>query len=368
MKKDKLRDLEQRSIPSLILSYSITTFAALALNSIYTVTDAVFIGRGIGAEALGGITAVLPFTILQGAISTMLGGGAAILVSQLLGKNNKKKAGETVFIAAIAFWVTSLIITVIGLIFIDTLLSALGVADNLIIYAKPYLRILLIGNIFSTGFSAVMRAEGKMLHALLQWVIPISVNIILDAVLILYFNMGVQGAGYATLCCYITSFITAMIFFGRFSSLEFKGGRFKGKVLSEVLTAGLPSLVQMGSIAVGMAFLNNVLKSIGGEELQIIYGFVSKIIIFCIVPFTAITQALQPIVGYNYGAKNPARIKTAMKYTILFAFVVAIVPLIICEIAPRLLIRIFTTDNALIEVGVPALRWVALAFPFMFMP
>ncbi|MDR1940629.1 MAG: hypothetical protein LBQ40_07580 [Clostridiales bacterium] len=368
MAKDKLRDLEQKSIPRLILSYSVTTFAALALNGVYTLTDAIFIGRGIGADALGGIAAVLPFIMLQGAVSSMTGGGAAILVSQLLGKNDKKKAGETVFAAATAFWVASLLITALGLIFIDPLLNALGVADNLKAYAEPYLRILLIGTVFSTGFSAVMRAEGKMLYALLQWVIPVSINIVLDGVLIFGFNMGAESAAYATLGCYIATFITALLFFTRFSFLDFKNVRFKVKTLGGVLTVGLPSLVQMGSIAAGMALLNNALRTIGGGEPQITYGIIGKIFMFCIVPLTAITQVLQPIAGYNHGAGKPERIKTAMKYTVLFSLAAAALPLIICELAPRLLISIFTSDSALIDVAAPALRQVAAAFPFMFLP
>ncbi|MDR3263062.1 MAG: hypothetical protein LBT30_02015 [Clostridiales bacterium] len=368
MKGDKLKDLEQKSIPRLILSYSLTAFIALALNSVYMLTDAVFIGRGISAEALGGITSVLPFTVLQGAIAATVGGGAAVLVSRLLGKNDAKKAGETVFGAAVAFWTAALVITALGLIFIDPLLKLLGTADNLKIYAKQYLTILLIGNVFSTGFSSVMRAEGKMLFALLQWVIPISVNIILDAVLIFGFKLGVKGAAYATVACQATSVITAMLFFFKFSSLDFKGARWSGKTLGDILTTGLPSLVQNGSIAVGMALLNNVFKEVGGGELQIIYGIVSKIFMFCIVPFTAITQALQPIAGYNYGAGKPERVKNAMKYTVLFSFAAAVVPLIICEFAPRILLKILTSDNALLDAGVPTLRWIAAALPFMFLP
>lgn len=190
MGKDRLKDLEQKSIPRLILSYSFVTFAALAFSSLYTLSDAIIVGRGIGPDALGGITAILPFTMLQGAISTMLGGGAAILVSQMLGKNESQKAGETVLTAAITFWTVSLIITILGLIFLDPLLNILGVADKLKIYARPYLKILLIGNVFSTGFSSVMRAEGKMLFALLQWLIPISINIIADVILVLVLKLA----------------------------------------------------------------------------------------------------------------------------------------------------------------------------------
>lgn len=368
MKRDRLGDLERKSIPKLILSYSLTTFAALALNGVYTLTDAVFVGRGIGAEALGGITAVLPFTVFQSAIAMAIGGGAAVLVSRLLGKGNKRKAGETVFTAAAVFWILALIITALGLIFIDRLLNVLGVAENLKVYAKQYLTVLLIGNVFSTGFSSVMRAEGKMLYALLQWVIPVSVNIILDAVLIFGFKLGVKGAAYATLACQATSFITAMVFFLKFSSLEFKGAKLNGKTLGGILAAGLPSLIQNGSIAVGLALLNNVFKSVAGGELQIVYGIVSKIFMFLILPFTAITQALQPIAGYNYGAGRPERIKSAVKYTVLFSFIASFAALLICQLAPRALLKILTSDNSLVEAGTAALKWTAASLPFMFLP
>lgn len=366
--KDKLKDLEEKSIPRLLLSYSITTFAALALNSIYTLVDAVFIGRGVGVDALGGITAALPFTMIQSAVSTMIGGGAAILVSQLLGKGDKKKAGETVMIAALAFWAVALLITVFGLIFIDPLLNILGVAENLKIYAKQYLTILLIATVFSTGFSSVMRAEGKMLFALLQWVIPISVNIILDAVFIYGFHWGVKGAAYATLACQVTSVITAMIYFTKFTSLDFKGAKWNGRTLKDITAAGLPSLIQNGAIAVSMALLNNVFKVIGGEELQTVYGIISKIFMFCIVPFTAITQALQPIAGYNYGAGRPERIRSAMRYTMLFSLIASLIPLILCEVAPKALASIIATDGEVINNSIPALRWTAAAFPFLFLP
>ncbi|MDR0855391.1 MAG: MATE family efflux transporter [Christensenellaceae bacterium] len=368
MEADKLKDLREKSIPRLLLGYSLTTFAALLLNSIYTLTDAIFIGRGIGAEALGGITAVLPFTIFQSAISLAIGGGAAILVSQLLGKGEKKRAGETFLLAAVTFWFTAIIITILGLIFIDPLIDLLGAADGLKGYAKQYLTILLIGNVFSTGFSSVMRAEGKMFASTLQWVIPISVNIILDAVFIFGLKMGVAGAAWATVACQITSVITSFTFFAKFSSLEFRGAKLKNAKLKDIFSAGLPSLVQNGSIAVGMALLNNVFKAVSGGEMQVIYGLISKIFMFFIVPFTAVTQALQPIAGYNYGANRTEKIKTAIKYTVLFSLIASLVALLICEAAPKPMLKILTDDSGLIESGSYALRWISAAFPLMFLP
>lgn len=266
------------------------------------------------------------------------------------------------------FWTIAIIISVLGLIFIEPLLNILGIADNLKDYARQYLTIILMCNVLSTGFSSVMRAEGKMGYALIQWAIPISVNIILDAIFLLVLNMGVKGAAYATLISQVVGFITAIIFFAKFSSLQFKGARFNIKVLGNVLTVGLPSLVQQGSIAVALTLLNSVFKIIGGMDLQITYGIVNKLFTICIVPFTAITQALQPIVGYNYGAGKKDRILSAIKWTILFSGVASFIPLIICEAMPNLLIKIFTQDLTVITEGALALRYIAIAFPLMFLP
>jgi len=364
----KAEELGTKSIPKLLLGYSLTTFAALLLNSIYTLTDAAFVGRVVGADALGGITAVLPFTVIQSGITTALGGGAAILVSKLLGGGTRGKAGGVVFTAAIAFWAVSLAITAAGLVFLEPLLNTLGVAEELKGYARQYLYIILIGNVFSTGFSSIMRAEGRMAYALIQWVIPISVNIILDALFVFAFGWGVRGAAWATVCCYAVSFITSMLYFVKFTSINFKGAGFSFRTLGDVVTAGLPSLVQQSILAVGMALLNNIFKKVGGEELQIMNGIISRIYMFCIVPFTAITQALQPLAGYNYGANKPERVRSAMRYTVLFSFLASLVPLALCELIPRQMLGVFTKEQSVIETGIPALRWIALAFPFGFLP
>lgn len=367
-KVDKIYELGNKSIPKLLLGYSVTTFFALFLNSIYSITDALFVGYGVGIDALGAISAVFPFTILQGAISTMIGGGAAILVSNLLGKNKREHAADIVLSAAVLFWLISLVITAFGLIFIDQLIDILGVADSLQAYAKEYLTIILIGNIFSTGFSSVMRAEGKMLYALLQWVIPVSLNIVLDAIFLLVLDMGVKGAAYATVASQVFSVLMALLFFIKFSTLKFRHARFRVRTLVSVLSVGLPSLVQQGSIAIALTLLNSVLNYIGGDSLQITYGIVNKIFTICIVPFSAIAQALQPIAGFNYGAKRRDRVTLAIKWTILYSFVAAIVPLIICESMPHLLMRIFTKDTMVIKDGAIALRYIAIAYPIMFLP
>lgn len=148
-----------------------------------------------------------------------------------------------------------------------------------------------------------------MLYGLLIWVIPISINIVLDAVFILVLGWGVQGSALATVICQFTSFCMCVLFFLRFTTQSFKGAKCSGRRMREILVIGLPSLIQMGSLSIISVLLNNLLREAGGTLGVNTYAYLSKIITFAVMPFTAVTQALSPIVGYNYGAGKPERVK-----------------------------------------------------------
>lgn len=242
--------LGTQKIPKLILSFSTTVLAGLVLNSVYTLTDTLFISHAVGDNAMGGVSLILPFTILQGAIATTVGSGASAIVSRKLGEGKNGEAGNVTFNAMLIFYVTAIITTLLGFAFMNPLLKALGCTCELEIYAKEYFTIILLGNVFSTGFSSIIRAEGKMLYGMLIWIIPISINIILDAVFILVLDMGVKGSALATIICQFTSFLMSMLFFMRFTTQKFQGIHPNKKTSIEIIGIGLPSLIQSGSLSV----------------------------------------------------------------------------------------------------------------------
>lgn len=355
MKTAQSRLLNEK-IPKLVLSYALTTLVALLLNSVFSLTDALFVSWGVGATASGGISVVMPFVLIQSAISTTLGGGAATLVSIKFGEGKLEEAGEITKNAFFAFYTTAIAVTVLGFLLMEPLLKIMGVTGDLYAYSKEYFIIILAGNVFSTGFSSIIRAEGKMLYGLLIWVIPISVNIILDAVFILVLDWGVRGSALATVICQFVSFLMMVLFFLKFSKQVFKKTKIKLSRLLSIIKIGLPSLVQIGSMSIVIMVINYVLSKAGGTLGINTFAFVSKLITFAIVPFTALTQAVMPIIGFNYGAKEYGRIKQTTKFALAVAIAYAIIATALAEAIPSYLMRIFTDDTEIIAMGSIAIR------------
>lgn len=356
--------LGQDSVPSLILRFAATTLAALVLNSVYTLTDTLFVSWGVGDHAMGGVSIVFPFTILQGAIATAVGGGAASIVSRKLGAKKKEEAGEVTLNAMLTFYLSAVMITIAGFIFMNPLLRMMGVTDDLYPYAKEYFTILLAGNVFSTGFSSIIRAEGKMTYGMLIWVIPISINILLDALFILVLGWGVKGSAIATVACQFTSFAMSILFFTRFTKQKLRGAKPSLRRAGEILATGFPSLIQMGSLSVISMLMNNSLGGVSGSLGITAFACISKLVTFGLAPFTAMTQALAPVVGYNHGAGSRARVTAAIRFSAAVCMIYAAALFILTEAFPGLLLRMFTQDAELIAFGVKGLRITAAAFLF----
>lgn len=176
--------LGTENVGRLVAGFALTALAGLLLNFVYSLTDALFVAWGVGDTAMGGVSAVYPFVILQGAISTAIGGGAASIVSRRLGGGDNKGAARATLSAMTAFYLTAAAVTAGGFAAMPSLLAGMGATGDLAPHAKTYFTIILAGNVFSTGFSSIIRAEGKNVYSLLIWVIPVTLNIVLDAVFI----------------------------------------------------------------------------------------------------------------------------------------------------------------------------------------
>ena len=238
------------SIPSIIgiLSYNL-----------YNVVDTIYISRGIGAYAAGGLAITFPLFILLAAISSTLGSGAASIISRALGKMEMGKANRVAANTFAIFWTVAILITIFGLIYVEELLYAMGVTENLMPYAREYTRIILLGAVTSTGFSSLIRAEGSSKYAMYQWVIPVSANIILDPIFIFVFHLGLQGAAIATVISQCISVVMSVyyFFFSGKSHLNIKLRHFLPdlKIIGEILIIGLPSFIQMASYSLTIVII-----------------------------------------------------------------------------------------------------------------
>lgn len=368
MKTTSQDRLGKDNILKLILSFATTTAIALGLNSIYTLTDSLMISWGVGDNAMGAISLIFPFVIFQGALSTALGGGAASIISRKIGKGELEEGGKFAYNAMVTFWVIALLVTIVGLVFIKQFLYILGATNELYGNSKDYFTIILVGNIFSTGFSAIIRAEGKMYYSLLIWVVALTLNIILDAIFIFVFKWGIKGSAYATVISQFVGFCISILFFIKFTTLKFKSVKFDFKKVGEILSVGFPALIQSLSLAVSLLVINNFLKMVGGSIAINTFAYVNKLIFFAVMPVIAITQAISPIIGYNYGANNIERIKLTVNYAEKISFIYGLISILLIEIFAELLIKMFTKNSEIINMGKTALRIIAISQPFMPFP
>lgn len=361
----KTEEMRTKSIPKLIIKYSLSTFAALFFNELYNIVDTVFVSRGVGDNAMGGVSIIFPFILIQSAVSQTIGSGAATIVSKHLGRNDFEKAGNTTANAMIAFYSVSIIITILGLIFIKPLLRLFGATDDIMPFAKEYFTIILLGNVFSTGFSSIIRAEGKMVYSLLIWLIPTAVNVSLDAVFIYGLHMGVKGAALATVICYFTSFLMWVIFINKLSVQKLKKPEIDFKIIKSIIALGIPMLLQLGSISILFAFINKVLSLNGGTLGINTFAYVSKILSFAIVPFNAVATAISPIISYNHGAMAIKRINKTFNSSIIICEAYAVLGLIFAFALSGSILKIFTDDAQIINQGTQALKALSFAMPFL---
>lgn len=363
--KNKAVEMETKAIPGLILSYSSATFFALFFDALYNIIDTLFISHGVGDDAMGGVSVVFPFMIIQAGIAQMVGGGAAALAAKHLGEKDYKKAGSVTANAMLIFYSTAVITTLIGFLFMSPILKLTGVTSDILPYAKEYLSVILVGNVFSTGFSSIIRAEGRMGYSLAIWLIPTAVNIALDYVFINLLNMGVKGAALATVIGYFTSFLMSVIFFTKISCQDFSEIKINRQTAKDIVIIGIPTLIQMSSMSLIFLLINRLLSKFGGSVGINIFAYLSKIATLAIVPINSVAQAVSPIIGYNHGADNRARIKSTLKFGLLITEAYSVIALIAVMIIPDYFISIFTDNSEIIRDGAVALQIISPALILM---
>lgn len=366
--KAKITEMESESIPKLILKYSSVTFCALLFSALYNITDTLFVSRGVGDDAAAGISVVFPFMMLQTAIAQTIGGGAATIVSRLLGGKDYKNAADVTISAMTIFYVSAVIISIICLLLQEPILRLFGATSEIMPYAKKYFTVIALGNIFSTGFSSIIRAEGKMKYALLIWLIPTGANIILDYLFIYIFHLGVIGAALGTVGGQFISFMMSVLFFAEFSCQNFgniKNMKFSPKTAKEIILLGLPVLIQTGSMSILFAVINKFLSMYSGTQGVTAFAYISKIVQFAIVPYSAVSQAISPIISYNLGAGKSARIRRTVKSSLIICTVYSVAAFLLSFIISVPVLHIFTDSESVISYATNAVMIISPSLLFL---
>ena len=370
MGAQKITELGTEPIRKLLMKYAMPGIIAMTAMSIYNMVDSIFIGHGVGAMALSGLTVAKPFMDICAAFGTLVGVGASSLVAIKLGEKDYRSANDVLANVVILNVLLGALIMVIGLFWLDPILYAFGASDITIVYAREYMEIILLGNIMTHiyyGLNSMLRSIGHPRISMYATILAVSLNVVLDPIFIFVLDMGVRGAALATILSQLVSVVVEMIIFlNPKEVIHFHRGiwRLKRDITMRALGIGAaPFLMHMAACFV-VIVLNNQLKRYGGDMAIATFGMTNRFIFFFAMIVMGIQQGMQPIVGYNYGAKLYARMLRTFKLSVYCATCVMGTLFLFGEIFPEGFIRLFTHDEELIAQSIVPAR-IMLAVMFM---
>lgn len=364
-------ELGTEKIGKLLMQYAIPAIIAMTASSLYNMVDSIFIGQGVGPLAISGLAITFPLMNLAAAFGSLVGVGASTLISVKLGQKDYDTAQRVLGNVVVLNLIIGFLFSTVTLIFLDPILYFFGASENTIGYARDYMFVILLGNIIThmyLGLNAVLRSAGHPKKAMYATIATVAINTILDPIFIYGFQWGIQGAAIAT----VTAQVIALMWqFKLFSNphelLRFHRGifRLKKKIVLDSLAIGMsPFLMNLASCFI-VILINQGLKRHGGDLEIGAFGIVNRLVFLFVMIVMGLNQGMQPIAGYNYGARLYPRVTQVLKLTIYGATAVTTVGFLIGELIPGYAVSIFTTDPELIRLSAKGLRYVVLFFPIV---
>jgi len=343
----------------------------MVANALYNLVDTIFVGRGIGSLAIGALAIAFPLQMFIVAIAQTIGIGAGSAVSRSLGAGDVDRARSVVGNSFLCVITLSLVVSITGLTFTDQILVFFGATQTILPYARDYIIILLWGlTFFSFAISSnnLIRAEGNARVAMISMLIGAILNIFLDPLFIFVFNLGIQGASLATITAQFCSFLYILHYiYGKETSLRINFLHLfpNFSIIKEIITVGLPSFARLSSGSISTLLVNQSLRFYGGDLAIIILGVIIKITRFLFMPMFGVVQGMQPIAGYNYGARKYNRVFEVLYLTIKTLFLISTFLCFIIILWPAKVISVFTGDPEVIQIGVPVMRIMLFSIPVL---
>lgn len=369
--KRNATELGTQPIGKLLMQYAIPAIIAMTASSLYNMIDSIFIGQGVGPLAISGLAITFPFMNLGAAFGAMVGVGASTLISVKLGQKDYPTAQKILGNVISLNTIIGVVYTIVMLIFLDPILYFFGASADTIVYARDFMEIILLGNIFThmyLGLNSVLRASGNPQKAMYATINTVIINTILAPIFIYGFHWGIRGAAIATVIAQVVSLIWQFrILTDKNELLHLKKGIYtlQGKIVKNIIGIGMaPFLMNIASCFI-VIFINQGLKEYDGDLAIGAYGIVNRLMFICVMIVMGITQGMQPIAGYNYGAQQYHRVNKVLKLAIWGATAMTTLTFLIGELIPELAVSIFTTDEGLISRAAEGFRIAVLVFPIV---
>lgn len=358
-------------IGKLLTQYAIPAIIAMTASSLYNMADSIFIGHGVGPLAISGLALTFPLMNLAAAFGSLVGVGASTLVSVKLGQKDYEGANQVLGNVLVLNVLLGVAFTIVFLLLLDPILYFFGASENTIGYARDYMQIILYGNVIThmyLGLNAVLRSSGFPKQAMYATLASVVINCILNPIFIFGFEWGIKGSAWATVISQVISLTGQMIHFSSPKQLlHFKKGIYKlrKEVVKGILYIGMsPFLMNLCSCLI-VILINRGLKAHGGDMAIGAYGIVNRIIFLFVMIIMGFNQGMQPIAGYNFGARLYPRVTEVTKLTMKWAIGVATTGFLLCQLFPTLIVNMFTTDDELVKAAVFGLHIVFAVFPIV---
>ena len=364
-------ELGTDKIGKLLKQYALPAIIAQTASSLYNMVDSIFIGQGVGPLAISGLAITFPLMNLSTAFGTLVGVGASTMLSVLLGQKNYKGANKVLGNVVTLNTIIGVVFMALALLFIDPILYFFGASENTLPYAKEYITIILVGNVITHlyfGLNAAMRSSGNPKKAMGLTIFTVVFNTILDPIFIFVFDMGIAGAAWATVIAQTVAMIIVMKHFNdKNKPIHFEKGIFRvdTRVAKDSLAIGMGPFLMNAAACLVTLFINQQLRDYSGDLGIGAYGICNRFVFMFIMICMGLNQGMQPIAGYNYGARQYSRVKEVFWNTARLAMVVTTICFIFGMFLSRAAVGIFTHDEQLMELSSRALRIMTLVFPIV---
>ncbi len=361
-------ELGTEKIWTLIKSYALPAIIAMTASSLYNMVDSIFVGQGVGPLAISGLAVTFPLMNLSTAFGTLVGVGGATILSILLGQRNYEASNKVLGNIVTLNILIGFLFAAVALIFLDPILYFFGASENTIGYAREYMQIILYGNVISHvyfGLNGAMRASGSPKMAMGLTIFTVLFNTALDPVMIFAMGMGIKGAAWATVISQLIAMVIALHHFNdRKKAIHFQKGilRLDLRVAKDSLEIGFGPFLMNTAACIVALFINQQLGKYAGDLGIGAYGICNRITFMFVMICMGLNQGMQPIAGYNYGARKYSRVREVYFKTAFLATIVSVLCFTVCVFTPKLMCSIFTRDPELLELSSHGLRIMNMMF------
>ena len=364
-------ELGTKPVGRLLWQYAAPAIVAMVASSLYNIVDSIFIGQGVGALAISGLAITFPFMNLSAAVGACIGVGASTYLSVKLGQKDCSMAQRILGTSLVLKIVTGIIFGALGILFLDPILYFFGATENTISYARDYMLVILLGNVFTHlyfGMNALLRATAKPRQAMYATLFTVALNTVLDPLFIYTFRMGIQGAALATILAQFIAMCWQLWLFSNPKELiHFRRGIYglDKTIIRNILAIGISPFSMNACACIIVILINTALVRHGGDLAVGAYGIANRIGFLFFMIVMGINQGMQPIAGYNYGARQWDRMLHVLKLSMIFATLVMAIGWLVGELLPYPCARLFTRDEELIAIAARGIRINMLVFPMI---